>query len=66
MHTDLVGASGFKVHLNQGGWPECLLRFVVGDGFSPVLYHRKPPFTAWVPSNRGVDSSSQRVGQSLH
>ena len=66
VHTNLVGASGFQVHLHQGRGAEGLEHIVVGDRVAAVLDHCELPLIAGVTANGRVNGAAQRVGQALH
>ena len=66
VHTNLVGASGFQVHLHQGCGAEGFEHIVVGDGVAAVLNHGELPLVAGVATDGRVDGAAQRVGQALY
>ena len=66
VHTNLVGASGFQVHLYQGCGAEGFEHIVVGDGVASVFDHGELPFVAGVAADGCFNGAAQRVGQALH
>ena len=66
VHTNLVGTSGFQMHLHQRCGAEGFEHIVVGDGVASIFDHGELPFVAGVTADGRVNGAAQRVGQTLH
>src|SRR5271163_5230449 len=66
MDPNLMGATGFQMHVEQAGGGEGFQGVVVSEAVPAIFGDGELPLVAVVPTDRCVDRAAGRIRMSLH